>query len=210
MTLRYSPSTNTPHNRHRSCNDRGSIAITMYRKGKLGNKKEYFRKLAVLYQLSLQVRWRQGEYRHMGCTARSQLAFEVLVAHSTSERLHLFLIRNVVTDFLKCKSREQPFNCTKKTSAIVFEVEANRLVPLLTPLFSGWKYLPVVTLLPTDVLVVPSANLLSLSLHCKKRLSVLNWLIKHRRLCVQEGKAYRQIPLSTPPPFSRLDSGQYL
>ncbi len=54
------------------------------------------------------------------------------------KRFHLFLVLNAEIVFLRFKSKDYPFKCSKKISAMVQEVETNRLIPLYTPLFFGW------------------------------------------------------------------------
>ncbi len=54
------------------------------------------------------------------------------------KRLHIFFGLNAEIGFLRFKSKDQPFKCSKKISAMVQEVETNRLIPLNTPLFFGW------------------------------------------------------------------------
>ncbi len=57
--------------RHRSCNDRQSLAIAMYRTVEYENKKQYFCNSEAILCPSLKIRWRHWEYRHMACGAMS-------------------------------------------------------------------------------------------------------------------------------------------
>ncbi len=53
-------------------------------------KKNIFAYLVEILHLLL-LQWQQWEYRHMGCSAMSQRASEILVEHSKSKKTPLFL-----------------------------------------------------------------------------------------------------------------------
>ncbi len=112
VTLSYSPCEDTPtlcsNCRHHSCNDRWSIATTMYRKGEYGNKKEYF------------------------CNVTTRLWVFDSALHI--KKSLPFLGPRRCNRFFEIKARELPFTCTSKTSVNLHEVAVNRLVPL----FFGW------------------------------------------------------------------------
>ncbi len=60
-------------------------------------KRIYFCKLVAILHMSSKLRWRQWEYRHMGCNAMSQKASEFLAAHSTQKKTPPLLALNAVT-----------------------------------------------------------------------------------------------------------------
>jgi hypothetical protein len=71
------------------------------RDSKERKQNENFRNLVALYQLSLQVRWRQGEYRHMGCMYLEVITrFWIFGSAIHSKKDSTFLTLNTVTGFL--------------------------------------------------------------------------------------------------------------